>query len=275
MTIAAVDLDARLQALLDEGRRAWPNVVVEPSLLRRHLAQSVRDAGDAPEVLDGLCLSDLYLAFACARGIPEAVSALDRNFMSAVPAHIARIDRSPDFVDEVLQRLRERVLVGDPPRIATYSGKGPLGGWLRVAAIRVAVDLRRQAKSSPAVLSSTSTGPVDDPERDAIRSQYRAQVEAAFRAALSRLSEADRQLLRLHYVQHLNFEKIARLHSVDRSTISRRVATAQRLVLSETKREVARLLPSITKASRDSLLVALRSQIHFNFETALGQRLGS
>jgi RNA polymerase sigma-70 factor (ECF subfamily) len=274
MTIGAVDLDARLQAILDEGRRAWPNVVVEPSLLRGHLTQLLRDAGDAPAVLDGLRLSDLYLAFACARGIPEAVSAFDRNFMSDVPAHIARIDRSPDFIDEVLQRLRERVLVGDPPRIATYSGKGPLGGWLRVAAIRVAVDLRGRGKSPPAVVSTTSTRTVDDPERDAIRSQYRVQVEAAFRTALSRLSEADRQVLRMHYVQHLSFVKIAQLHGVVPTTIARRVAAAQRLVLAETKREVERLLPSITKASRDSLLVALRSHIQFNLETALGRRVG-
>ena len=52
---------------------------------------------------------------------------------------MARIDSSSQFVDEVKQGLRERLLVGPPPRIAEYSGSGPLGGWLRVVSVRLAI----------------------------------------------------------------------------------------------------------------------------------------
>src|SRR5262249_42604496 len=89
---------------------------------------------------------DLYLALACARGIHDALAALEREHFVRIREFAARVASSPAFVTELSQQLRPRVLVAEPsrpPRIATSSGRGPLGAWIRVPAVRLARDIAR------------------------------------------------------------------------------------------------------------------------------------
>jgi RNA polymerase sigma-70 factor len=191
----------------------------------------------------------------------------ERQVLTAVESTPARIDRAQDFRDEVRQRLRERLLVGDPARIVDYNGAGPLEGWVRVTAMRVALntqrDARRNAKLRPRAPRS------GDPDTDAVVGQYRREVEIAIRAAFSRLTPNDRELLRQHYLQGLNFEHMAKSLGVDRSTVSRRVSAARQFPLQQTRSEFEELAPAVTTASRDSLLAALRSHIDLNLESML------
>jgi RNA polymerase sigma-70 factor (ECF subfamily) len=65
---------------------------------------------------------------------------------------ISHIDPSPDFADEVVQVLLERLLVsrpGEAPTIADYSGRGALGGWLRIVAVRTCYNLRCNRDAQP------------------------------------------------------------------------------------------------------------------------------
>src|SRR5581483_4498624 len=97
--------------------------------------------------------SDLYLACACARGVPAALAALDRAVLLRVPAFICRVSTDAAFADEVRQQLRERLLVAPPggaPKIAEYGGAGALHAWVRVAALRTALNLRRNRDDQPA-----------------------------------------------------------------------------------------------------------------------------
>jgi RNA polymerase sigma-70 factor len=138
---------------------------------------------------------------------------------------------------------------------------------VRVAATRVALNTRREWSRSA---RPRGNSPAErDPEVDLINAQYRGEVEAAFRAAFARLSLADSELLRLHYVEGLKQEEIGRRLEVERSTAAKRIATARRFLLQETRRELERLVPSITTASRDSLIVGLRSQIDLSLESLL------
>ena len=68
--------------------------------------------------------------------------------MLPIDTALTRLGREPMFVDEVRQVLRTKLLVGDgaPPKIADYSGRGPLDGWVRAAAVRAAIDLKRREK---------------------------------------------------------------------------------------------------------------------------------
>src|SRR5262249_19474630 len=66
-----------------------------------------------PAALEELFAADLYLALACARGSRDALARLDREHLGRVPKYVASIDSSRTFADEVIQRLRARVLVGD------------------------------------------------------------------------------------------------------------------------------------------------------------------
>jgi len=93
---------------------------------------------------------DLYLACACLHGVPDALAALEREHFARIREFAASVDSSPEFVKELSQRLRAKLLVADgtdPPRIASYSGRGSLGGWIRVAAVRLARDIARSERA--------------------------------------------------------------------------------------------------------------------------------
>jgi hypothetical protein len=44
------------------------------------------------------------------------------------------------MADELRQTLRVRLLAGPSPKIASYKGSGPLSGWVRVVATRIALE---------------------------------------------------------------------------------------------------------------------------------------
>jgi RNA polymerase sigma-70 factor (ECF subfamily) len=259
-------MEERLQAFVDGARRAWPAFQLDDAVFMTHLAEHLPKDIEVAKAIEGINAKDLYLACACARGVPQAIAVFDRELL-AVSGAVARVDRSPHFVDEIRQRVRERLLVGARPRIADYNGSGPLGGWLRVTAVRVALNAVRESSRKDDDLPSLARS-ASNPELNAIHGQYRKEVEAALKAAIERLAPNDRELLRLHYLDRVSFEKIGRLKNVDPTTVSRRLAAARRFLLKETKRELERLTP-ITPESRDSLLMALRSKINIGLETLL------
>src|SRR5262245_60583367 len=57
-------------------------------------------------------LGDLFVACACASGVPGAVERLEALCVSQIPYAIARIDRAPEFVTEIQQRVREKLVIG-------------------------------------------------------------------------------------------------------------------------------------------------------------------
>ena len=130
---------------LGRARAEFPSVVVPDAAFRAAWEARRAESGDA--ALHGV---DLFLAVGCALGDPGALAAFEAT-------HVARIaswlrERDPAIVDEVQQRVRDRVLIGGPSgeaRIAGYSARGPLGAWLRVVALREHARLRRAASREP------------------------------------------------------------------------------------------------------------------------------
>jgi RNA polymerase sigma-70 factor (ECF subfamily) len=268
--LASDGLAAQLETLLAAARRAWPAVALDDEVFVTHLAERLSTDGDVHQSFAELHATDLYLACACARGLPQALAHFEREHLTRVGKWIARIDRSRDFADEVTQQVRERLLVGPRPRITDYNGSGPLGGWARVVATRVALNARRDAKRL--AFMRDSQGPVADPQLDFLHGRYRGDMEAALKKALSQLDTDERELLRLHYVDGLSLQQIGEQHGVDKSTISRRLAALRRGLLDQARSELERLVPALTTASRDSLLWALQSQIDLSLTTVLGLR---
>jgi len=264
-TLAAVS-EAELTALVAAAKQAWPAVGLDDATFVAHLAERLPDGDDATRALGAVHASDLYLACACAQRNPEAIAAFERTQLGRIDGAVAQIDAAPDFVDEVRQRLRERLLVGTHPRIASYSGSGGLAGWVRVAATRVALNLVRETRHAR---PAPEPGSPSDPEREAIRRQHRAEVEAAFRAAFTALDDDERALLRLHYLDGVSLGEIGRRCGVDRSTASRRLAAVRQRLLAQTGVELERLIPALTPASRDSLMLALRTRLDFNLDSIL------
>jgi RNA polymerase sigma-70 factor (ECF subfamily) len=132
--------------------------------------------------------------------------------------------------------------------------------------VRVALNVLRDTHREVAL--EPDDAPIAEPAPEFISSHYRVEVEAALKAALSRLGTDERELLRLHYLQGLSLSDLGRQRGVDKSTLSRKLATVRRMLLAETRRELARLVPTMTTASRDSLLLAVRSRINISLATA-------
>lgn len=250
--------------------RGAHGVRVADEVFRQYLAERV--APDASlDQLAALHAGDLYLACACATGVPGAVEAFDRLFLGGdLDRALARITSAAPVVAEVRQQLRVKLFVGEggPGKIADYSGRGPLAGWVRVAAVRTALNLvTRQGPDTPG--TGEEEEPllgVADPETEYLKTQHRAEFEQAFRAALSTLSIEQRQLLRLHYVDGLTLGQIGRLRQVHESTISRRLLAARDQLLAETRRALSAEL-HLGQAEVDSLMGRVMSRADVTLST--------
>jgi RNA polymerase sigma-70 factor (ECF subfamily) len=238
-------LEPRLREIVDKATLVWPDLPIDPQRLVVHLAHVVGD--DVVQGLHEIYAEDLALGLACVDKVPGALTHVERLCGSAIDAAIARIDRSPELRDEVRQTLWQRLFVGTPgqaPRILSYAGRGPLAGWIAVAAQRTALDLRRAATrvagSDPAV---DEVLPADaHPEVDYLRNRYKAEFEEAVRDALAALPDRDRLLLRLTTVSGLSHEQIANIYKVNQSTVSRWISKARSDVLEATQRSVCQKL---------------------------------
>jgi RNA polymerase sigma-70 factor (ECF subfamily) len=249
---------------LTELSRRFPSV--DASGFAAHLA-ACRQAGALAENT-----ADLVLAWAAAGGDAAALRQVDGLIAAIAPA-LRGIDGSPVFVDEVSQAVRVRLLVaepGAPPRIAAYGGRGPLGAWIRAAAMRVAIDLKRSA--APALASDDLLGDLvsgePDPALRHLKTLYRADFQQALADALAALPDRQRAVLRLHHVDGLRLAEIGRLYGVHESTVSRWVTRAAEEVADQTRRRLTDRL-SLSGSSVDSLARLVRSQLDLSIARIL------
>lgn len=215
--------EAWLREVYEAGRAAWPALAVTRERFAEAVAEQARKADSAEPLLANANAGDFYLALACAHAVPGAIEALRSHVLVHVPQYVG--SRAP--ADDVAQLVAIRLLVAEDgalPRIAEYTGKGPLGAFVRVVATRIALNLqRRKTPRDDIALLPLGTAP----EVDFSRFRYRAEFKAAFESALADLSSEERLLLRLHSIERMRGEDIARLLEVDRSTIARRLARAR------------------------------------------------
>lgn len=235
-------LAVRLDEVLSRARSRWPGVAAEDSRFVGHLARRLPRDQPVADSLSTLATDDLYLASACLEHDPVALRLFDDELLLPVGAFVSSVDRSPVFADEVRQVLREKLLVGTggPPALAEYSGRGPLGGWVRVAALRVALNLKRAARRGP-----SSDERMDEalevnvgPELAHLKERYRPIFAEALREALAQLSDRERTLLRLYHAEGLPLEPLGALYRVHLSTVSRWLTAARENLASETLRRV-------------------------------------
>jgi RNA polymerase sigma-70 factor (ECF subfamily) len=257
-------LEERLQAMLAEGRAAWPDVSVEADVFAQHVAR-VLDVDAVPATLEELRASDLFLACACAAHHVRALELLERRYLDNLPARLTRFGDRRGFVADVMQELRERLLVGEGsrgPRIAAYSGNGRIEVWLRVTAVRLAVDQQRKGwrddsgdePAEDALLGSP------DPELDFIKAQYRSDFAQAFREAVGSLPPDERALLRLYLLEGKTVDVLGKLLGVSRATAARRVVGCRRKLLDETRSRL-RVRLGISDSEADSLIRLLRTHL--------------
>lgn len=246
-----------LERLTAAAKAAWPEVAVQAdafaTFLQGKQIESEEHAGD------------LLLACGCALGEPHALAAFESKYLTQVPGYIARIGREQTFVDEVCQQLRDRLLVGTQsmqPRIAEYAGRGPLGGWLRVVAIRAALEMKRSTRSDKDVDDESSNRMMasPDPELQYVRVRYAGEFKKAFTDAMGDLESRQRTILKLYLVDGLNIDRIGKLYEVHRATVARWIQTARDSLYDGTRERLQAGL-NVSPAEFESLLGVVRSDL--------------
>jgi RNA polymerase sigma-70 factor (ECF subfamily) len=259
-------LEALLAEVLASARAAWPDLALSEATFFRHLAERLPEEGSLPDALRKVHAADLYLACACAQGHTVAQAALDTHFLPKVDAAVARIEGSGDGAAEVRQRLREKLFTSEEgrlPHIADYQGSGPLVAWLRAAAVRTALNLRRSEQrrnrvEEDVLAEGTVTG--GDLELDYLRQRHQADFQAALAEALAALPARERTVLRLHFVEGLSLDRIGAMYQTHKSTVSRWLTRARADVLAEVRRRLAEKL-QLSAEELQSLLRIVRSQL--------------
>jgi len=227
--LPAMPSENEIAAAHREAAKLWPDISVS---LERYV-EMLHSTGVATQNLQQWG-GDLYLACAAGVGDHAAVRVIEERFISRLPARIRRLGSATDKVSDVLQTVRERLFSGDVPRIRAYNGAGPLEQWIKVVAIRTAIDLHRTDQSIPRVEGAwleTVTPRDADVSALMAKVEYKRELELAIQELIGRLSPRDRAILRLHVVEGVSIEKIAASYGVHRVTVARWVWTAGETLL--------------------------------------------
>jgi RNA polymerase sigma-70 factor, ECF subfamily len=261
---------------LRSARAAWPTIDLSSEQFEAHIGRHA-PADEPPETaLRRMHTDDLYLACACALGNSDAILVFEQHCLSGLDNAISRYCDSPDQVAEVKQRVRERALVGDagPPGIDRFSGRGDLRGWVRVIAVREAIDMLRRSRREIAVDDDTLLhGFVTpgDPELEHVKTRYLEEFKRAFSDALRGLPARDHMLLRQHVIDDLTIDQLAVFYRVHRATAARNLQRTRRAVLQATRERLASRL-EVKPRELDSILRLIRSQLEVTLRWLVRRR---
>ena len=239
------ELDTLLVQLLAASRAAWPGVELSDDEFLAYLG--ARLAPPLDTALRASCVTDLWLACAVARGNDAAVRAFEQHCMRDLEPAIAHLDGGSALVEDVRLAVRERVLpgsAGGKAKIADYRGRGDLRGWLRVVAVREALQvMRARRRETPLERDGVLADRLDhEAPTHTMTADERRVYREAFEAALATLLPRERNLLRQQYVYGASVDELAALYGVHRATAARWVARVRELVLRRTRRHVGEAL---------------------------------
>lgn len=217
-------------------------------------------AGEEPTVkaindfIDGLHADDLCLVVACERGDEEAWNELVEKYGTTVRSAARSASSNEEMAEDLAQSIWAELYGlrvrdggggggGRPAgKIAYYSGRGSLGGWLRAVVGQLAVDQHRktsrlvqteedadfdrltQEAHRHAAEGSEMTVAALDPEQALARGRAARDVEEALARAVRELEPEDRLLVKLYYFDGLRLREAGAVLGVHEATASRRLA---------------------------------------------------
>ena len=235
--------DNRSVKLEDLTRRIFPSV--EKYLLRDDPSCS---SEEIEQFIDGLQADDLCLIVACEHSDERAWTDLVGRFTvtvrSAARSASANEDAAEDLVQSIwaeLYGLRTKDDGKRASKLAYYSGRGSLAGWLRAVVAQLAVDsFRKQSRLVQAEEDneldrmahdvSTDEGPsvlvatTPNPEETITAKMTHVHLEDAVSRALQNLGPEDRLLVKLYYFDNLRLKEAGAVMGVHEATASRRLS---------------------------------------------------
>ncbi len=251
-------------AFLTQALVRWPAFGVEHVFLSR-LNSGILDADEVTAFVS----EDFYLACAAVKGVSPAVSLVD-GLLKEQFQSLGHFRLAVHELDEIRAVLMQSLVVaadGNRPRLERYLGRGPLAGWLRVVATREVITWLRLRSRQPvadddALLGSVEA-PAEVPELALMKEKYRGEFSAAFRRAIAKLEQRDRNLLRQHYLDELSLEDLASLYRVHRATAARWLSSARSSLLLLTRQELGAAL-GLPAHEVESLMRLLQSRLDFS-----------
>lgn len=269
------DLEVVLETLLTNARSQWSTIALDDDVFLAHVAERLPDEGDLRKALLSIHAADLYLACGCLAKDDVALAEADTKILPSVIPALQKVNAPDAAREDAIDRLRHVMLFGEgekPPKIAKYSGRGPLRSWLSVAAVRDLLGALRSNKEIPvdedALVRNAAAD--QDPALTQLKKQYRKEFAEAFTAALAALSSRERVLLRHYYIDGLGSDVLAKLHRVHRVTITRWLNRIKENLLEETRFGLAARL-RVSGEELESIMRLIQSQLHVSIQGMLGE----
>jgi RNA polymerase sigma-70 factor (ECF subfamily) len=246
---------------------------------------SEKQKADEPEdddLLLNIKAHELCLAIACERGDETAWRNFESEYRHAMQAAARALTKdeaeAEDLTQFVLGELYGVRVDGERrlSKLAHYSGRGSLGGWLRAVVYQCFIDRKRQTSRFEQVeeveefdrlahLAAThhngalSAPTVQPDEIDDVR--LRQATEEAMTLAFAQMAPRDRLLLNYYYFDDLTLREIGLLVGVHEATISRWLSRALREVKHKTE-EILRRSYGLRRAEvAECLQIAARTEI--------------
>jgi len=192
--------------------------------------------------VDGLQADELCLIISCESGNQSAWNELVERFSTTVRSAARSASANEDAAEDLAQSiwaelygLRARADGKPAGKLAYYSGRGSLAGWLRAVVAQLAVDVHR--KQSRLVQtdedtdldrlardgSSSAALPNANPEQSVVDKVSGSVVQDALARSIKELSPEHRLLVKLYYVDDLRLREARALLGVHEATASRRL----------------------------------------------------
>ena len=267
---------AQIQTLLNDGAarllaRATDNRSLSRDQLLPRIAGAVekyllKDDPNTPRAeiakfIDDMQADDLCLIIACEQGNEKAWNELVERFTPTVRSAARSASSNEDAAEDLAQSiwaelygLRVRKDGKPASKLAYYSGRGSLAGWLRAVVGQLAVDtfrkqsrlvqteedadLDRLAHDGQGGEGHVIVAGIPTPE-DAISNRFaQADMEEALNRAIQELGAEDRLLVKLYYFDNLRLREAGAVLGVHEATASRRLTRIQ----TDLRKRVAKIL---------------------------------
>jgi RNA polymerase sigma-70 factor (ECF subfamily) len=232
------------RALNREALTPRISAAVEKYLLRHDPNTS---GGEIAKFIDELQADDLCLIIACERGDENAWNDLVERFTATVRSAARAASTNEDAAEDLAQSiwaelygLRTRKDGMPASKLAYYSGRGSLAGWLRAVVAQLAVDvfrkqsrlvqteedtdlerLARAAQGQPIVAG------IPTPEESMSNRFAQTDMQQALHQAVQELPAEDRLLVKLYYFDNLRLREAGVVLGVHEATASRRLTRIQ------------------------------------------------
>ncbi|MGH9752646.1 MAG: sigma-70 family RNA polymerase sigma factor [Blastocatellia bacterium] len=232
--------------------------------------------------ISNLRAGELCLAIACEKGDEAAWLVFDSEYRRAMQGAARALTKdeaeAEDLIQFVFGELYGVRLDGDRRlgKLAHYSGRGSLGGWLRAVVYQAFIDRKRQtsrfeqveeaaefdrlANEAAAHVNGRLSVPISQPD-DIEDTRLRQATEEAMTQAFAEIEARDRLLLNYYYFDDLTLREIGLMMGVHEATISRWLAKAQREIKRKTEEILQRGYGLRRAEVAECLQIAARAEI--------------